>query len=183
MSENTITVEQQIPWWVAVLRGGLTLAFGLIVLTYPALTVLTFFIFFSINILTDGLVSLYYGVAKKSSLLTIIGILSIILFTIMALNPKDSGLVFLFFVAFWAIVVGITVLVEALMKDAQLFAKLLMATLGLLYIGFGVYILRNPVSSVLLILNVIGWVNIIGGSLFILLGFGNRFVGNKDITV
>jgi uncharacterized membrane protein HdeD (DUF308 family) len=183
MSQIEISVEQQIPWWVAVVRGAMTLAFGLLVIAYPALTVFTFFVFFSINILVDGLLSLFYGVSNKSSLLTIVGILSIVLFIIMSLNPKETGAAFLFFIAFWGIITGITALVEALLQDAKLFSKLLMATLGLLYIGFGIYVLRNPVSSVLLILNVIGWVNIIGGSLFILLGFANRFAGNKEITV
>ena len=175
MNENAgiqqFTMTQK--WWALALLGLCALIFGILVLTWPGITVLVLAIFFGAFVLVSGIFSLAAAVgpmeAGQRVLLILLGVLGIIVGAIVILWPGIGDLILLLLIALWALVAGVLQLVAAFRQKGRASEKWLLGLTGALAVILGVLLLSFPIAGVLAVILIIGiFAILIGISLFAL---------------
>ena len=98
-------------WPIMILRGVLSIIFGLLIMYYPILSLGLLMIFFGAYLLVAGLFSTYYGITNRQKdphwqLQLAEGILSIIIGLAVLITPSISEIMLLYMIALWAIFSG-----------------------------------------------------------------------------
>ncbi len=162
-------------WWAMMIRGLLSVLFGILVFAYPGLSLATMIIFFSVFVLVSGLFTSVGAFCNRNqdpdwSLHLIEGIIGFIIGLLILTWPGISGFMLLLLIAAWAMASGFMQLVAAikLRGSKGTFWLWLGAIVSIL---FGLYIFRFPASGALAIAWLIGIYAIVFGLLFIFLGF------------
>src|SRR5690348_15007906 len=99
-------------WWMTLLRGLLWVAFGVLALTRPGISLLALTVLFAAFVLTDGVVSVINAISGRKErehwwLLLLVGLLGIVVGVLALANPVLTVLALLFYVAIWAIATGV----------------------------------------------------------------------------
>lgn len=99
-------------WWAVAIRGGLGVAFGIVALTLPVATILTFVLVFAAYALVGGLLALVSVLratdeSRPWGLLALEGLAGIVAGVAAVLWPSLSVTVFVLLVAAWALVSGV----------------------------------------------------------------------------
>ncbi|PZQ11943.1 MAG: hypothetical protein DI565_17345 [Ancylobacter novellus] len=138
-------------WWVLALRGLFALAFGLIALAAPGVTMLSLVVLFAVYALFDGVAELYlaaqsarHGAGWRGwAPLLAGGLVSLAAAAIAMLSPGLSILVFVLVLAFWSLVSGVMMIATAFQLDAA-HGKTWLILGGLASIVFGVALAFAP---------------------------------------
>lgn len=161
-------------WWLVLLRGILSIVFGVIAVLNPGLTIYTLAIVFGVYALIDGISAIATAlvgnkVMQNRLILGIEGVLGVAIGIFAIAFPFSTVIVGLQVIAIWALVTGIMEVVGALRgRDWWL------GLAGLLSIVFGVYFFLFPGAGALVLLTVIGIYAIIFGILFVIFSFRVR---------
>lgn len=166
-------------WWALALRGVLAVIFGILVFRWPGLTIEVLVLFFGANALIDGvlaLVAAFRGSATGARWwgMLLQGILGIATGIITFLMPGLVAIVLLFFIAAWAIVIGIFEVAAAIRLRKEIQGEWLLALRGVLAIIFGVILFARPGAGVLAVVWLIGAFSIALGVLNLALAFRLR---------
>ena len=100
-------------WWLVLLRGLAAIAFGILAFAWPVITLLTLTLLWGAYAVADGLFDLWGAAAGPRGQmgarfwLVIVGIAGVIAGLLAFAWPGVTALVLLFFIAVWAIVIGI----------------------------------------------------------------------------
>jgi uncharacterized membrane protein HdeD (DUF308 family) len=161
-------------WWVILLRGILSILFGILAVMNPGLTAVTLATIFGIYALIDGFTLIgiaIFGASQMNNrlVLALEGVLGVIFGFLVLTWPDISVVVFLQFIAIWALVTGVVQIVSAISE-----ANIWLGLAGLLSIVFGIYFFRFPGAGALALITVIGIYAIIFGVLFVILSFRVR---------
>ncbi len=154
--------------WVLV-RGIFTLVFGALAVFLPIGTANAVVILFGAYAIVDGVIAIAMA-ARRSygrGVLLVIGILGVIAGLISIFWPAITGLVLLYIIAFWAIIIGLGYIVKGfgLTRDAG--GRWLFILTGLAALILGIWLLINPRDGAVALIVTIGFFAIIWGFLTI----------------
>lgn len=166
-------------WWALVLRGVLTLLFGLVALLWPGLTLETLVICFGVLALAGGIAAIVIaagdrGMHDRWGVLLAEGLVSIVAGLLTFFWPFVTALVLLYLIAAWAIVTGVLELAVAARIHHTMSSWWLLVAAGLASLLFGLLLAMLPGVGLLALTWLIGIYALACGILLMLLGFQHR---------
>lgn len=165
-------------WRMIALRGVTSIAFGVLALLWPGLTVTVLVLLFGAFVLLDGIASLALAVSfpvearHRRKALLLEGVAGVLVGAITFAWPGITGLALLWIIAVWALVTGALEIAAAIRLRRALRGDWFLALVGVLSVLFGVFLLVTPGEGALVITWVIGWYAVVFGIL--LLVFAER---------
>lgn len=161
-------------WWVLLVRGILSILFGVIAFAWPGLTLAMLVLFFAAFVLVDGVFDVFHAFSGRREndhwwVLLLEGLLGIAFGVITWVNPGVTTLVLLLFIAFWAMATGTLRIVMAIRLRKEIEGEWWLILSGLASALFGVIVLARPGAGALAMLMVIAaWATVVGVFLVIL---------------
>jgi uncharacterized membrane protein HdeD (DUF308 family) len=173
-------------WWAVALRGVIAVAFGVLALVKPDITLEALIAVFGFFALIDGFLSLVGGISMIGSGLpwggpVFGGVAGIIVGCVAFLWPGLTALSLLYLIAFWAIFTGIMEIMAGVQLRNALPHPVMLGIAGGLSVLFGVLLVVYPSSGALSVIWLIGIYAILFGITFIVLGFRLRGV-QQDVS-
>jgi len=164
-------------WWLLLLRGIAAVAFGILALTWPGVTVVALAFLFAAYALADGVCALGAaifghagGMAPRWWLATV-GVIGILTGIVAFAAPGLTALFLLLVIAAWAIVSGIMEIIGAIQLRKEIEGEWWLIARGVLSIVFGAILFASPASGALALIWIIGFYAILAGGTLIGLAF------------
>jgi uncharacterized membrane protein HdeD (DUF308 family) len=159
-------------WWLFLLRGIAAVAFGVIALFAPGVTLFALILLYGAYALTDGIFALAAGVMGSNDLaprwwLLVVGLISISAGIATFTWPALTALILLFFIAGWAIATGVFQIAGAIRLRKEIENEWLLILNGALSVLFGVGMFVMPGAGALALIWVIALYAILFGILMI----------------
>jgi uncharacterized membrane protein HdeD (DUF308 family) len=165
-------------WWAFMLRGLLSLVFGIVVLLFPGIGLEAIVLVVAAWLIIDGaaeLIGAWRTRGQKNWWVGVLGgIAGIVIGFLAALVPDITALALLYLVAAWAIVTGVLQIIAAIRLREQVTGELWMGLAGLLAILFGLYLVIFPGAGLLSLLWLVGLFAIAFGVFMLMLGWRLR---------
>ncbi len=167
-------------WPLLVARGALMAVFGLATLVWPALTAAVLIAVFGAYAVIDGVITLAYGFSRRRTrqggngwLLQ--GGIAVVAGLIALFWPVATGAVVLFVLGFWALLIGVVILVIGLqLRRSSPRFWWAPSALGILGIVFGLVLIVQPAETMVVLAAVLGVLTLIGGVMLIVGGLRLR---------
>jgi uncharacterized membrane protein HdeD (DUF308 family) len=139
-------------WWMPALRGVIAIAFGILALTLPGVTLLTLVALFAAYALFGGIVWIVGAVNNRKAddhwwVLLIAGLAGVGAAFIALAHPALTALVLVLLIGANALVSGVLDLVIAVRLRRQIHGELLMVFSGIASILFGVVVFMYPLGA------------------------------------
>ena len=166
-------------WWLLLLRGIATIAFGVLAFIWPGLTLLTLVILYGAFALVDGILALAgaftgRGEAVPRWWLVLTGLLGIAVGLLTFFWPGITALVLVLFIGVWAIIRGVMEIAAAIQLRKEIEGEWLLILLGVLSVLFGLGVLLFPGAGALALIWVIAIYAVAIGMVEIMLAFRLR---------
>jgi uncharacterized membrane protein HdeD (DUF308 family) len=168
-------------WWLFIVRGVLAIVFGVLIVAWPVVGILTLAILFGIYMLADGIVSLILASTHKDrrGWLIFWGITGIAAGVVTLAWPAITAVVLLFVIAAWAFLAGIAQLVFAFTAPIRTGSRVLLALGGVFSIIFGFFLVARPDAGALTLAWLIGFFAVMFGIYHIAFGVGLKDLKNN----
>jgi uncharacterized membrane protein HdeD (DUF308 family) len=164
-------------------RGLAAIAFGVITLVWPKISLAALVLVFGIFAIINGVTAVAAAIRGRHEphwgVLLFEGILSIAVGVVALIWPGITALAFLFLIAAWAILTGVLELVAPLAFPMSFGRGLLSALAGIVSIVFGVLIAAQPAAGLLTVVWLIGIYAIVVGIMHIVVYFEARSVAHS----
>lgn len=160
-------------WWFTLLRGILSILFGIMTFIWPGLTILSLTILWGAFALVDGVMALttaYKSTSAPSSnrwWLALAGVVGVLAGLLTFLFPLGTSLGLLIFLAAWLVVAGVLQIIGAIRLREQIDNEWLLGLVGLLSVLLGISLVAFPGSGLVSVAWLIGAFAIIAGVSFI----------------
>lgn len=169
-------------WYFPVIRGATAIGFGLVLLIWPAATILVVVVTLGLLWILDGVISIVDGFrnrAQKGAWFRILfGILSVIAGVILVSSPISSAMLLFVFAGVWAVIFGIAFAIGSFAaKPTPGWGAALVVSL--LTIGVGVLMLTLSFETAVVLKWVVGLYAIGVGVVLVLLGFQIRSASKR----
>ena len=165
-------------WWLLLLRGLASIVIAILAFSWPGLTLVTLALVWGAYTLADGILALGAAIMGGSMAprwwLALAGILGILAGLVALLSPAFAATILLVIIAGWAIFVGALEIWGAIRLRKEIEGEWLMALGGLLKLGFGVAILRQPATGALALVWLIGAYALVAGLFHVVLALRLR---------
>lgn len=164
-------------WWALLLRGLLSIGFGVLVFTLPKHTLLGLVFFYGAYAIVDGLFSIggaFRSGASGRIWLILSGLISIIAGLAAMAWPGLTAVVFVWIIAFWSVVRGLAEIFMAIRLRKEISNEWMLILAGLISVLFGIALFSSPVFGVVVIMWMIGAWAVLFGLLFVILAFKVR---------
>jgi uncharacterized membrane protein HdeD (DUF308 family) len=159
-------------WWLILLRGIAAIAFGVLSFIWPGLTLVTLILFFGALAAVDGVLSLAHALMGGNMVsrwwLALIGLAGIATGIIAFKWPALVLLLQLWFIAAWAIVLGVFQIVGAIRLRREIDNEWTLVLGGVVSVLFGLVLLVAPGPGAVGLLWVIGTYAVIFGVLLVM---------------
>jgi uncharacterized membrane protein HdeD (DUF308 family) len=164
--------------WVYGLAGVVSILFGLAAIFWPGLTLSLLVLLFGVFAIVDGIVSIVnvficIGAKRTWWPSLVLGIIGLVAGFFILAYPGVSAVLYLFVVAFWAIITGVVMVIGSLGT-----AEFLGVLTGVLAIVLGLILLGNPIVGALAMVMVIGIFAIVRGVMFLVRAFSTPALPN-----
>lgn len=148
-------------WWAVLLRGLAGIAFGLVTLIAPGISIAALIILFGAYALIDGLLAILSAVRRRGThhrwrLLVLEGVVGVGAAVVTVLWPGLTALSLLFIIAGWAIVTGVLEISSAIVLRKQITGEWLLVLSGVASVVFGVVLFLFPAAGAVAIALLIG---------------------------
>jgi uncharacterized membrane protein HdeD (DUF308 family) len=168
-------------WWMVALRGIAALVFGLLTLFNPAISLAVLILFFGAYALVNGLFTIGSAIAHRREsywvALLVSGVLSAGIGVLTFLRPGVTAVVLVYFIAAWALVIGLGEIAAAIRLRKLITGEWLLILVGVLSVVFGLILFLAPGAGALALTLWIGAYATVIGILLIALGFRLRSWG------
>lgn len=169
-------------WWVLLLRGLMFVAFGLVALVSPEITLMSLTLVFAAFAFVEGIFQLGAALAGRFPLehrwLPLLeGLTGIAFGALTFMAPAITALVLLMYIAAYAIVTGVLRIVMAIRLREELEGEWLLGLSGLAGVIFGVLMMAMPAVGALAVMVYIGVWGLVVGLALLLLAFRVRQLG------
>jgi uncharacterized membrane protein HdeD (DUF308 family) len=163
-------------WWVVLLRGLFALAFGVMALVWPGITVAVLVLLFGAYSLADGIFAFIAAVqpANRHGALILEGLAGVAAGVIAFLWPGLTAIALLFLIAAWSLVTGVLEIIAAVRLRKQVKGEIFLTLSGIAGIVFGVLLMTWPATGILAVVWLIGAYALIFGALLVALAFRLR---------
>jgi uncharacterized membrane protein HdeD (DUF308 family) len=164
-------------WRDLAVRGVAAVAFGLLTLLWPSLTLTALVLLFGAYVLVSGAIILYAAlrgdpVARSDrGWLILEGVVSIIAGVVTFAWPGITALALLYLIAIWAAVTGVLELAIAIRLRRTLPNEWLLVAAGVLSLLFAALLVISPGAGALAITWLIGWYALVVGALLLSLAY------------
>jgi uncharacterized membrane protein HdeD (DUF308 family) len=162
-------------WWLFLLRGIVAIIFGILAFAWPGITLLTLILFYGAFALADGVLALGHAIMGGNVgsrwWLALVGIAGIAAGLVTFFMPGLTALVLLFFIAGWAIALGVFQIIGAIRLRKEIDNEWLIGLSGALSVLFGVILLAAPGAGALGLIWVIGGYAIVFGIMLVMEAF------------
>lgn len=176
-------------WWMALVKGLAAVAFGIVAVFWPALTLVVLVYLFSAYILVSGITNIFWGVssARRGSmwlLIVILGILEVGVGVYAVQHPLISFAALILLIGFSFIFRGIIELVLAFMEIPIDRANRALLTIGgVLAILAGIIVLVQPISGGVAFVWALGVYGIITGAILIARAASAKTMLERELTL
>ena len=160
-------------WWLLLLRGIATIAFGVLAFIWPGLTLLTLIFLWGAYAIADGAFALWAAVSGKGGRieprwwLALTGIAGILAGLLAFGWPGITAQVLLVIIASWAIATGLLEIWGAFQLRKEIEVEWMMALSGLLSVALGATLLARPGAGALAWVWLIGLFAVLVGCIYI----------------
>lgn len=166
-------------WWILALRGVIAIAFGVLALIWPGLTLLALVALFAAYALLTGAISVFGAIRNRKRddewwLLLLLGLVGIGAGVIALIHPGLTTLVLVLVIAANAIVTGILDIAAAIRLRKAIRDEYLLTLSGVASILFGVLAFLFPTAGALALVWMISLYAIITGVLLLAVAFRLR---------
>jgi uncharacterized membrane protein HdeD (DUF308 family) len=165
-------------WWLLLLRGIVAIAFGILALVWPGITLLMLIFFWGAYAVADGIFALWSAISGKGGgemgsrwWLALVGVCGVVAGLLAFVLPGVTALVLLLFIAAWAIVTGVLQVWGAIRLRKEIEGEWLLILSGLLSIAFGLVLVAWPGAGALAVIWLIGTFAIVEGIIYAALAF------------
>ena len=164
-------------------RGLAALAFGIIALVWPKLTLAVLVLLFGIFAIVSGITAVVASLHNRGEhgwgMLLLEGIVGILVGVVALVWPGITALAFLFLLAAWAIITGILEIIAPLSFPMSVGRGVVTLLVGVASIVFGVLIATRPASGLLAVVWLIGIYAIVVGVLYLVEYFESRSLASR----
>jgi uncharacterized membrane protein HdeD (DUF308 family) len=165
-------IELSLDWRSVALRGAAAVAFGVLTLVWPGLTITALVLLFGIYALVDGIAHLMAafrgsGAREGRGVLIFEGVAGVIAGIIAIVWPGITALALLYVIAAWAIITGVIRIMAALQLRREIANEWLLVATGALSVVFGIVLVVAPVAGALAITWLIGFYALLFGLLLL----------------
>lgn len=159
-------------WWTVLIRGIAAVLFGLLALVWPSATLLALVLCFGAYALVDGVLALIaatreMGHGQRVEWLFAEGVFGVLAGLFTLIIPGVTALMLLYFIAAWAVLTGITEIVQAIELRREISNEWLLILSGVISVLLGVALALFPGAGALSLIWVIGIYAIFFGALLI----------------
>ena len=161
-------------WSSLVWRGIIAIIIGLMILVWPAISVVAFLRLISLVAIIGGIMAVIQAIRTKGGWPLILeGIMSIIIGIIVFSMPGMSALVITLLIGFWMLFIGIFQIINVIQFYQVLpnAGKWLIILNGIVSILFGIIVMSRPLLGVLLIVSYVGVYALLFGVISLFSGF------------
>jgi len=171
-------------WWTVLLRGLLWILFGAAIFAVPGLSLVTLTLAFGFFAFIDGissLVSAFGGRAESQNwwMLLLMGLAGIGVGVLTFISPGATMLGLLFYIALWAIAVGVIEIATAIQLRKEIEGEFWLVLAGVASVFFGALMIARPAVGALTVLWLIGGYAIAFGAMLIVLALRARAFVNR----
>lgn len=164
-------------WWLFVLRGVVSILFGVTALVWPAITAVAFVLLFAAWAIVDGVSSLVAALrdvekGREALLLGVEGLLGIAAGVVAFVWPEPTLVVVALVAGAWAIVTGVLEIIAAIRLRREIRGELLLALAGGASIVVGIVLVRFPIAGILGLAVLLAAYAVVFGA--VLIGLGIR---------
>lgn len=156
-------------WWTFALRGILLIAFGLLALFWPGMTLAVLILLFGVFALADGVFALWLAFSEGAKgvrgWLVALSILAIGTGIVALLWPGLTAVALLFVVAAWALVRGAFEIVSAIRLRREIEHEWLLALSGAVLMLLGALLFLFPAAGLLSVIWFLGAFALVAGIL------------------
>jgi uncharacterized membrane protein HdeD (DUF308 family) len=180
-----VNMDSLVANWSAILfRGLAALAFGLVTLIAPGLSLIALVLAFGAYAFVDGVFTIISGLRRRGTtdplwLVMLQGLAGIAAGVITLLRPGISALALLYVVAAWALVTGTLEVVTAIRLRKSIKGEWLLILSGILSVALGVVIALFPGPGALALAIWIGAYAFVSGALLVTLAIRLRTRAKK----
>src|SRR3954467_1080705 len=159
-------------WWLILLRGIAAIIFGVLAFVWPGITLVTLVLFWGAFVMVDGVLALANAIMGGNMgsrwWLALIGVLGLIVGLLTFAAPGVTALVLLWFIATWAIVLGVFQIIGAIRLRKEIDNEWTLVLGGVLSVLFGAVLVIAPLAGILALVWVIGSYAIVFGILLVM---------------
>jgi uncharacterized membrane protein HdeD (DUF308 family) len=174
-------------WSALAIRGVIAIAFGVLALLLPGLTLAALILLFAAYAIVDGVSAVITGIRHPTSnrpewLMIVGGVAGIVAGIIAVFLPGITALFLVTLIGAWAIVTGIAEIVAAWQLRKEIQGELLLALNGAISVIFGIYLWLFPGAGAIALVWLIAAFAIASGVVLLLLAFRMRSLaaGGRD---
>lgn len=169
-------------WWLLLLRGIAAIAFGVLALFWPAITLISLTLLWGAYTLVDGVFALWAAISGRGASpamgprwwMAISGVVSILAGLAAFFWPGMTAFILLIFIGIWAIIIGVLTIWGAIQARKEIEGEWVLGLFGLLSILFGALVLFQPGAGALSLIWTIAGYSMAAGILLIVLAFRVR---------
>ena len=170
-------------WWTMLIRGGVAVLFGIAVILFPDIALLTLVLLWGAYAAVDGFFALVAGIRGRQTnrhwwVLVLEGIVSILAGIGALLWPEITAIILLAIIASWAVVTGVLEILAAIRLREEIEGEFWLGLSGLASIIVGILLFVFPGAGILTVLWLVGIYAIVFGVVMIILAF--RLKGHAD---
>lgn len=174
-------------WWTTLFRGIAWIAFGLIVLALPGVSLVALTLLVGAFLLVDGVTRIISGVGGHRTsehwwVLLLTGAAGVVVGLLTFVDPAMTALALLLYLAVWAIATGLLEIVVAIQVRHEITGEGWLVLSGLLSIAFGILLVVRPGVGILSVLGLVAGYAIAFGALLVVLSFRMRYL-LRQVTV
>jgi uncharacterized membrane protein HdeD (DUF308 family) len=163
-------------WWLLLLRGIVSILFGVLAFAWPGPTVLALTLLFGAYALADGILSLIAAVngSDRSAppwWLLLVGLLGIAAGIIAFLWPGKTAFALVVMIGAWAVTIGIFEILGAIRLRNQIDDEWWLILAGIFSVLFGLAVLLRPAAGALAVVWLIAAYAILSGILMVAFSF------------
>jgi uncharacterized membrane protein HdeD (DUF308 family) len=168
-------------WWLFLVRGVVGIIFGLFCLFAPVSMKVSILLVWGVFAIVDGITAIWFALSGKTQFnrwfVGLQGILGVLLGLILMFFPAAAVLGIVYYIAAWAVVVGVLTIVTAVTYRKEMTGEFWLGLAGLLAILFGIYAMLNPAVAALSLVWTLGMFAIAYGAATV--GFAFRLKNHK----
>ncbi len=171
-------VDLRQAWPMLLARAVFAVAFGLVALIWPTITLLILTWAFGLYAIIDGAIQIIDGIRRRGRprwwLSLLLGLLSLAAGVVALIWPGISAVALAIVVGAWALVTGLIEIISAVRQRRERRRPALLLLVGLVAGVAGVVILVWPALSAVALAALVGWFAVVYGILLAVLAVGLR---------